>query len=84
MKLPPLMRTNEFDDITMDVKFTFSGECLGEGSIEIKDEGAGSFIVIDTSDRNGLRLDPKELLDIGMWAVNACRELDEFNNSKKE
>ena len=82
MKLPPLMRMNDNDDISMDVKFTFSGEFLGDGSITVCDEGAGAFVLIETNG-DGLRLDPKELVDLGVWAVDACRTLDEFNNPSK-
>ncbi len=55
------------------------GNDTPEGYLEVKfvDEGAGYFMEISQEIQgHPIRLDPKQLLELGEWAAKVCDELD--------
>lgn len=64
----------------MSVYFNFASD-MGEGTIEVRDEGGGAFVVL-TSEA-GLRIDPEELGNLAEWATETCAEMDEWHRRAK-
>jgi|GEM_PF-6688866 len=61
----------------VDVVFEFFGESCGSGTIALRSEGGGAFVEIKSED--GLRLNADEIVTLGVWATQACMELDAYN-----
>ena len=81
MKLPPfLLNVPEgMDRPCVSVRFEYSGQSTGTGSVEVCDEGGGAFIEIKADADDPLRLDRNDVQALANWAKAACDELDRVN-----
>lgn len=65
------------DPPALQIRFEFTGEMTGSGTIAVVTEGGGEFIEIRSDDP--IRMTHDEIAYLASWADEACRELDEFN-----
>jgi hypothetical protein len=73
MRIPPIKGS------FVSVQWEISAHNAGEAMLEVIDEGGGAFLQVRTPNDSTLRLNPAEVVALGKWAVEACRELDAHN-----
>ena len=79
MTLPPLLKAGS--PFLGSVKFEYAtdGDC--DGSIEIRDDSGGAFVVLHADGKEGLAFDPDELAAVARWAKKLCAEVTAFNGT---
>ena len=80
MILPPLRKSG--DPFLGSVKFDLAMEGDRSGSIEIRDDSGGAFVVLRSDGPEGLAFDPDELSDVAKWAKKLCAEVTRFNGTE--
>ena len=77
--LPPIDKVGKpfLGSVKIDLAFG-CGRC---GAIEIRDEAGGAFVLFHSHDKEGLALDPDELIRVSRWAKKLCDEVTKFNST---
>lgn len=70
MKLPPIAG----EASCLSVKFDWADSGGQAHSVELVSEGAGYFPILEFDE---LRLDPEEVVALGAWVTETCKELDD-------
>lgn len=79
MLLPPVDKVG--DPFLGSVKFDLAFDGDRSGSIEIRDEAGGAFVLFHSRDKEGLAFDPDELVRVSRWAKKLCDEVTKFNST---
>ena len=79
MTLPPLRKAGS--PFLGSVKFEYATDGGCDGSIEIRDDSGGAFVVLRADGKEGLAFDPDELAAVARWAKKLCAEVTAFNGT---